>query len=106
VYDDLVFYWCDLVNDKAGFCWSFVLDSEENSALPICSDFTVLCNQYNGTETVQITLLKRTPASFNPNHTKCAACHQQGHAGSKILHQQNPPVLNWRCRLTQVVQWP
>jgi len=26
----------------------------------------------------------------------------QGHAGSKTLHQQNPPVLNWRCRLTQV----
>jgi len=22
----------------------------------------------------------------------------QGHAGSKTLHQQNPPVLNWRCR--------
>jgi len=29
-------------------------------------------------------------------------CHQQGHAGSKTLHQQNPPVLNWRCQLTQV----
>jgi len=27
---------------------------------------------------------------------------QQGHVGSKTLHQQNPPVLNWRCRLTQV----
>jgi len=26
----------------------------------------------------------------------------QGHAGSKILHQQNPPVLNWRCQLMQV----
>ena len=22
--------------------------------------------------------------------------------GSKTLHQQNPPVLNWSCRLTQV----
>ena len=22
--------------------------------------------------------------------------------GSKTLHQQNSPVLNWRCRLTQV----
>jgi len=30
------------------------------------------------------------------------SCHQQGHAGSKTLHEQNPPVLNWRCRLTQV----
>ena len=29
-------------------------------------------------------------------------CHQQGHAGRKTLRQQNPPVLNWRCRLTQV----
>ena len=27
---------------------------------------------------------------------------QQGHVGSKTLHQENPPVLNWRCRLTQV----
>ena len=27
---------------------------------------------------------------------------QQGHAGSKTLHQQHPPVLNRRCRLTQV----
>jgi len=30
-----------------------------------------------------------------------ASC-QQGHAGSKALQQQNPPVLNWKCRLTQV----
>ena len=29
-------------------------------------------------------------------------CRQQGHAGSKTLQQRNPPVLNWRCRLTQV----
>jgi len=28
--------------------------------------------------------------------------HQQGHAGSKTLHQQNSPVLNWGCRLLQV----
>jgi len=27
---------------------------------------------------------------------------QQGHAGSETLHQQNPPFLNWRCRLMQV----
>ena len=27
-------------------------------------------------------------------------CRQREHAGSKTLHQQNPPVLNWRCRLT------
>jgi len=29
-------------------------------------------------------------------------CHQQGHVGSKTLHQQNPSVLNWRCWLMQV----
>ena len=29
-------------------------------------------------------------------------CRHQGHAGSKTLHQQNPPVLHWRCWLTQV----
>jgi len=28
-------------------------------------------------------------------------CEQQGHAGSKTLHRQNPPVVNWRCWLTQ-----
>ena len=32
----------------------------------------------------------------------CAGCCQQGPASSKTLHQQNPPVLNWRCQLTQV----
>jgi len=44
--------------------------------------------------------LRSTPAS-SP-YSKHADCHQQGHAGSKTLHQQNPPVLNWRCQLTQV----
>jgi len=42
--------------------------------------------------------LTRTPAS-SPE-SECAGCRQQRHAGSKTLHQQNPPVLNWRCRLT------
>jgi len=32
----------------------------------------------------------------------CNICRQQGHAGSKTLHQQNPPVLNWKYWLTQV----
>jgi len=27
---------------------------------------------------------------------------QQGHVNSETLHQQNAPVLNWRCWLTQV----
>jgi len=30
-------------------------------------------------------------------------CRQQGHAGCKTLLQQNPPVLNQRCLLTQVL---
>ena len=30
------------------------------------------------------------------------ACSQQRHAGSKTLRQQNPPILNWRYRLTQI----
>jgi len=30
------------------------------------------------------------------------SCHQQGRADSKTLLQQNPPVLNCGCRLTQV----
>ena len=25
------------------------------------------------------------------------SCRRHGYAGSKTLHQQNPPVLNWRC---------
>ena len=29
-------------------------------------------------------------------------CHWQGHAGSKTLQQQNPPVRNWSCWLTRV----
>ena len=51
------------------------------------------------------TVLRRTPAS-SP-YSECAGCRQQGHAGSKTLHQQNPPVLNWRCQLTCiiVVKW-
>ena len=53
----------------------------------------------NSTETVYITLLWRTPASFpNPN----ALVAISSHVGSKTLYQQNPPVLNWRCQLTQV----
>jgi len=35
--------------------------------------------------------------------SECASYHQQGHAGSKNLLHQNPLVLNWGCRITQVV---
>jgi len=51
-------------------------------------------------EMVQGTQLRRTLVS-SP-YCECADCHQQGHAGSKTLLQQNPPVLNWGCRLIQV----
>ena len=34
---------------------------------------------------------------------RSVSCRQQGHAGSKTLLQQNPPVLHWGCRLVQVV---
>ena len=47
-----------------------------------------------------MTLLRRTPAS-SPK-SECAVRHQQGHAGSKTMHHQNPPVLNWRCWIVQV----
>jgi len=51
-----------------------------------------------GTETVQV---RRTLLSYP--YSECASCRQQGHAGSKTSLQQNTPVLNWGCRLTQVV---
>ena len=34
--------------------------------------------------------------------TLSSQCRQQGLTGSKTFHQQNPPVLNWRCRIIQV----
>ena len=50
---------------------------------------------------VQVTPVRRTLASSL--ESKCTSCRQQGHAGSKILLQQDPPVLNWMCQQTQVV---
>jgi len=37
--------------------------------------------------------------------TECTNWCRQKHAGSETLLQQNPPVLNWRCRLVQVVMY-
>jgi len=34
--------------------------------------------------------------------SECTSCHQQGHAASKTLVQQNPPVVIWQCCLTHV----
>jgi len=39
--------------------------------------------------------------TLNSTHS-LASCRQQGRAGSKILLQQNPPVLNGGCQITQV----
>ena len=50
---------------------------------------------HEGTETVQVTPLRRTLAS-SPK-SECTRCRQQGHAGSKTLLQQNPRFLNWGC---------
>ena len=52
------------------------------------------------TEMAQVTLLRTLASSPQSEFT---SCHQQGHASSKTLLQQNPPVLNWGCQLVQVV---
>ena len=38
----------------------------------------------------------------DPQFLMCYYITKQGHEGSKTLHQQNTPVLNWMCQLTQV----
>ena len=53
----------------------------------------MICNV--GIETLQVTPLRKTLAS-SPQ-SRCASCCQQRHVGSKILLQQNPPVLNCGC---------
>jgi len=44
--------------------------------------------------------LGATLASFKSKYT---SCYRQEHAGSKTLLQQNPPVINFGCRLIQMV---
>ena len=68
--------------------------------VPLEVIYRQLTSTCQGTETVWITLLRRSPVS-SPQ-SECAGCRQQGHAGSKTLHQQNNPVLNRRCQLMQV----
>jgi len=56
-------------------------------------------------DNVPDTAEENSPSSNFPASSplsECAGCRQQGHAGSKTLHRQNPPVRNWRCWLTQV----
>jgi len=65
----------------------------------VCFIPILLLQLYGGTETVQITLLWELQRLL-PNRS--TGCPQQGHAGRKTLYQQNPPVLSWRCRPTQV----
>ena len=43
------------------------------------------------------------PCGAFSSKSECASCCQQGHVNSKTLLQQNPPVLNCGCWLTQVV---
>jgi len=38
-----------------------------------------------------------------PLKTLASSLQSEWHAGSKTLLQQNPPVLNWQCRLTLLV---
>jgi len=60
--------------------------------VPLEVIYRQLTSTCQGTETVWITLLRRSPVS-SPQ-SECAGCRRQGHAGSKTLHQQNNPVLN------------
>ena len=41
-----------------------------------------------------------THVSVSSPWSEWAGCRRQGHAGSKTSHQQNLPVLNWKCWLT------
>jgi len=43
-------------------------------------------------EMVQVTLLRKTLASFFKS--ECTGCHQQAHVGSKTMLQQNPLIIN------------
>ena len=69
-------------------------DNRSHSKFHICLQHlrprTHICTRDNGKESRQFQLVAYSP------------CCWQGHADSKTLHQQNPPVLNWRCRLMQV----
>jgi len=55
----------------------------------------------SGTETVEVTSLRRTLASSPPS--ECASCCHRGHASSNTLLQEDPSVPSWGCRLSQVV---
>jgi len=48
-------------------------------------------------------MMQATPLRRTLNVSKCTSCHQHGHVESKTLLQQYPAVLNWGCRLMQVV---
>jgi len=65
-----------------------------------------LCILWHG-DIVWVTPL-RTTLKFLPE-VNALDCHQQKHAGSKTLLQQNPPVLNWECWLlltcTELCNW-
>jgi len=43
---------------------------------------------------------EKNSSIFSLFQIQCANCSQQGHTGSKTLLQQNMPVFNWGCWLT------
>jgi len=57
-----------------------------------CQNSLSYCMVTTGCKTCHHCILK-------PLYYEYVGCHQQGHAGSKTLHQQNPPVRNWMCWL-------
>ena len=108
------------------YCWicriSLIKNYERLHLLSFMNIFIIIIQ---GTEmkmlefwtVLPVSLLRRTLASSS--QSECASCHKQwhllllllfwhaargvqGHAGSKTLLQQNPPVLNWGYWLTQV----
>ena len=62
-----------------------------------------LCLQHDSVEWVrrQQLILVRYRDSVDNSVEENFIVFSARHVGSKSLHQQNPPVLNWRCRLTQ-----
>ena len=69
------------------------LDSEDTFVCAVCKVVPESLSDWYG-DGVDNTL--------EDNSSVFSLVQMQGHAGSKTLHQQNPPVLNWGCRLMQV----
>jgi len=84
------------------FSWSFSSTaSTVTSVLCVVESYQCDHLKNDGTETVHVTPVRRMLAS-SP-WSERARCRRHGHAGGKTLLQQNPLILNWGCRLMQVV---